>query len=134
MKLSLSIGNKLSSSEGVWVEYDNDVSFKVKFVSPEIIRGIRKGHTKKRWRSNQQIEIINDDTFESELWDKMIEDWKGITVPDSSGNDIEAPCTKENKSKLVAVAAEHANFILEKATDISTFTDVKQEDKEIKNS
>ena len=134
MKLDLSTGSKLSSSEGVWVEFDNDVSFKVRYASPEVIRNIRKGHTKRRWRSNQQIEIVNDDEFDAELWDKMIEAWKGVTMFDSEGKTGEAPCTKENKLKLIDISAEHANFILEKSTDISTFNDIQQEDKEIKNS
>ena len=133
MKLSLSIGDKLSSSEGVWIEFDNDVSFKIKYASPEIIRKLRKGHTKKRWRGGVRIDDTNEDAFESELWDKVIVEWKGITNPDESGKEVEAPCTTKNKLKLIAVSAEHANFIIERAGDISIFTDVAQEDKEIKN-
>lgn len=134
MRLSLSMGADLNAAEGVWVEYDNDVSFKLRYASPEIIRKIRKGYTKKRWRRNEQIEIVNDDAFDTELWDKIIEAWKGITMSNTNtGKEEEAPCTKENKTKLIDISADHGNFILEKATDISTFTDVEQEDKEQKN-
>lgn len=134
MRVDLSIGTKLSSSEGVWVEFDNDVSFKVRYASPEVIRKIRKGHTKRGWRQNARIETVNDDAFDAELWDKVIEDWKGIVIPDDTGKEIIAPCTKENKLKLIDISAEHGSFILEQATDISNFIDVAQEDKETKNS
>ena len=132
MKLSLSIGDKLSSAEGIWVEYDTDVSFKIRYASPEIIRGIRKGHIKKSWRNSERVEIVNEVASDEHLWDKMIEDWKGITEGIGEG-EVPAPCNKANKLKLIAISAEHGNFILENARDLSNFSNIQQEDKELKN-
>ena len=127
MKLDLNTADKLEA-EGIWVEYDKDVSFKIRGTSPKIVQKIRSGNVKKKWRNNQRVEDINDDKYETDLWDYLIEDWKGIYLGEG-----EAKPTRENKKKLAELSTEHANFVLEYASDISNFVDQDQEDKERKN-
>jgi len=104
--------------EAKWFEYDDDVEFKLKYISPEAGRRIRVKHTKKKWKKGVHEEVVNDDAYSDELADYIIADWKGIEVGDQP-----APCTIEWKKKLLDASTDHARFIYNVAQDITNFID-----------
>jgi len=130
MKLDLGKAEKLI--EGVWAEYDNDVKFKIRYVSPKHSRMSRRKFTKMKniqGIRQEQMSRSDEDKWDIDLWDYMIEDWKGIEIDNNP-----APCTKENKKLLADHSADHATFIMDFAMSISNYQDSQQQEIEEKNS
>tara|TARA_R100001530_G_scaffold87103_1_gene60671 strand:- start:8960 stop:9382 length:423 start_codon:yes stop_codon:yes gene_type:complete len=133
MLLDLSVGG-----EGIWAEYDEDVSFKIRFASPESIRKSRNKYVKTKMRGGvrQEIEMSKTDNekWDADLWDMMVEDWKGVVTTDNTGKQTPLECTKVHKKLLADKSGAHANFIMDFAQDINNFVDEKQTEEELKNS
>lgn len=117
------------SEEGIWVRYDDDVEFKIRYVSPAFARKSRLKHTKPKWFRGQQTDDTNQQAWNDDLVDHMLEDWKGVELE----SNVPAPCTKENKQKLMDLSGSHATFIIEQAQDLSLF-DGRDREIERKNS
>jgi hypothetical protein len=115
-------------TDGVWVEYDTDVSFKIRYLMPEKMDEIRNRCAKKKWRQGQQVTETDDKRLNEMLADYVIEDWKGI-----SENGNMASCTPPNKIRLIGKSIEISNFIFGIAGDIANFEKQKREI-ELKNS
>lgn len=127
MKLDLDV--KLD--EGVWAEFDDDVSFKIRCSTPDYIKKSRKKHTKIRWKANQKVEDMNtkeEANWTKELWDHIIQDWKGIEI-----DKVPAECSADNKDRLIKMSGRHANFIQDFSMDIDNYRDKEQQEKEVKN-
>ena len=128
MAINLSNANK---EEGIWVEYDEDVSFKIRHLSPKKTQDMRKGFLKRKTIGGMVHEEMTEKdqkSFDNALFDYMIEDWKGIVLDEN----VPAECTKENKIKLMNYSIDVSAFILEKARKIYEQKAVSQE-QEIKN-
>lgn len=119
MKITLEDAPK----KGVWVEYDEDTSFLIRYAAPDTLRSIRKRHVRDKWFRGQKQEDVNDKAFNDDLIDWVLEDWKGILMPD--GNP--APCNRENKQRFMGLAGSHAQFIIEQAQELSLFQDKQRE-------
>lgn len=124
MSLVLSKNNKMN--EGIWFEYDTEVAFKIRYLSPEKVRQLRKPHVKTKWVRGEQVETINDDAFNDSLNDYIIADWRGV----ESEPGKKADCSLENKKKLVDVNGDVTSFILEMAQNLYQFSIVEQEKQE----
>ncbi len=126
--MTLNISENPKFEEGVWVEFDEDVSFKVRYTTQDTIRKIRKKFVKKKWKRGQEVEDVNEDGASDALYDYILIDWKGIELEPKKP----AKCTPENKKKLINVCANAALFVLHSAQDLANFRD-KQEAQEVKN-
>jgi len=107
--------------EGVWIKYDDDVSFKIRYLSPKAGRKLRKPLVKTKWRASEKVEEVNEQLFDDALIDYMVIDWKGIEF-----GGKKAECTLENKKKLTELFSDVAVFILESAKDHASFIEQKE--------
>lgn len=122
--------NNAENEEGVWVEYDEDVSFKLRHLSPKKTAAIRKKFVTRKLTAGSWSESVQDkDTkkHDKALYDHIIEDWKGVEL----GN-VDAECTADNKVILMDYSIDISNFIIEKAKNIYEQKEQKVEE-EIKN-
>ena len=110
-------------TEGVWVDFDTDVSFKVRYLMPEKAEDIRKACSKKKWRGGNMDERLDDAKHTRMLADYIIQGWKGVVAGDGSPVD----CNAANKVKLLGKSIEISNFIFQTAGDIANFEQKKRE-------
>lgn len=106
----------IDSEVGVWVEYDEDVSFKLRHLSPKKVSDIRKKFISKKIVGGVRQEEIKDKDqkkFDLALYDHIIEDWEGIKLHGSN-----AECNRENKTKLMNGSIDISVFILDEAKKI----------------
>ena len=89
--------------EGIWGDYCEGVRLKIRKLTSEALRFLRKKHSKTvmeldpRTRRMMPIEKINDDAFEDALTDYLIEDYEGIG--DEAGNVL--PLNLESKMLIM---------------------------------
>lgn len=102
--------------EGVWVEYDEEVSFKIRYLSPETTRKIRKSFLKSKYRRHEKVEEIDEDGFNDALINHMIIDWKGIEFDGKP-----AKCDIINKKMLVDLYGDVGIFVIEHSSDHNDF-------------
>lgn len=120
---------KTGSTEGKWFKYADGVEFKIRPLTGNILREVRKSATTTRMQFDSksgrmmQIEDVNEVKFDEAVTDYILEDLKG--VGDEEGNLFEP--TLENK-KLVMDQLSLKDFIWSAAQSL----DVGEE--QIKNS
>ena len=122
--------NNLTKEDGVWVEYDDDVSFKIRHLIPPKVAAMRKKYVTKKRKAGvleENISDANQTKFDEELFDYILEDWKGVVI----GNEA-AECNKENKAKLMTNSINISLFVLEKSREIHE-TDLEIQADEVKN-
>lgn len=79
--------------DGIWKDYDADVSFKIRPFTPKIARDTKKANTSSKKDGGKLIEVVNNDRWNIDILDYVIQDWKGIE--DGSSNPLS--CIRENK-------------------------------------
>ena len=103
-------------SESIWKEYDNDVSIKIRPLTPEYVRESRKKYTKKSTvQRGLTVDNVNEDKWDAALTDHMVDDWKGIV--DKEGNPV--PCELIAKKKLLDKFPDLANWIFKTARELA---------------
>lgn len=130
--MGLDLGKVDKLIEGTWVDYDDEISFKIRYVSPKFSRMSKKKYTKTkviRGSRQENMSRTGEEEWDKDLWDHMIEDWKGITI-----NGKPAECNRENKKMLSDCSTDHANFIMEYAMSVANFQDKEVTEEEVKNS
>lgn len=115
-------------TEGVWFDFDEDVKFKLRYVTPEFVKKSRLKHVKKKFFKGQEQEVVNQSDWDAEMIDYIIEDWQGVIGQDGQP----APCTKENKMAVVMLSASHSTFIFQHASELEHFMN-EQKENELKN-
>lgn len=89
--------------EGIWGNYCEGVRLKIRKLSSEALRFLKKKHSKivmeldSRSRRMVPLEKIDDDAFEDAITDYLIEDWEGIG--DEAGNLL--PLNLESKMLIM---------------------------------
>ena len=56
-----------------------------------------------------EYEEVDEDKRRELTWDKIIVNWKGITIDPSGGEEL--PCVKENKVLLMKKSLQFAQFV-----------------------
>lgn len=103
-------------SESVWKEYDNDVSVKIRPLTPEYIKESRKKNTKKNtMQRGLVVENVNEDKWDDDLSDHMIDGWKGIVDKD---NKL-VPCELNYKKRVLNKFPDLANWIFKTARELA---------------
>lgn len=120
--MAINIDKAPVMAEGVWFGFDEDVSFKIRYLSPEDARRLRKKHVKKRFKHGSETEKIDEDAYNNSLTDYMIADWKGVEL--ETGKP--AACDLINKKKLVDISSEAALAILHFSQELGNYR-VKEE-------
>lgn len=116
--------DKNKNEEGKWVEYEEGVKLKVRPLYASTTRKIRSKCVSVKNTRRGREEILNDDKFEEEMADYLLEDWEGVV--DESGNELE--CTRENKIALLDIQ-DVASFVFNTAREAELNADA-----EVKNS
>ena len=114
--MALKLDKTKDMDDGIWVEYQEGVEFKVRYLLPEKIRQLRKNHVKMKMKRGQLQEVVNDDAYNEDLVDYMVVDWKGVEL---KGKPVE--CNKENKLLLSNVNGNVFLFILDYAEEAQNF-------------
>ena len=122
--MKINIGR--NQEEGIWIVFDEDVSFKIRPGSPKTMRMAARKAKKAVGTDDDVNKFV--DIQDRELWDWILEDWKGVYI----NEETEAECTIENKLKLIEFSHDHSNFILKQSLNLSNFLAIKKE-KEEKN-
>lgn len=125
--MALDLKETPKMEEGVWVDYDEDLSFNIRYLSPKAARKLKKPLVKTKWRGGEKVEDFNEDAYNDALIDYMVIDWEGVEI-----DGKKAECNLANKKKLTELFSEISVFILEAAKDYSEFTEQK-EAKALKN-
>jgi hypothetical protein len=118
--------------QGIWCEYDEDVSIKIKAMTPEFLRKSKNKFVikkKSKRRNAGEEESFDEDGWDDHLVDYVIEDWKGIV----NTNNETVPCVSENKKILMDKFSSLKVWILQESRNLAeTIAEVKSN--EIKNS
>lgn len=135
-----------AESEGVWVNWDDELSFLVNYIGKGIIKEARKKSLVKtaNRRTHQIEESIDDDKFDKELMELSFSSWKGMKVKhlkellDPSITEIVASPDKdelavefseENKGMLTSYYnLSFSRFITSVATEIEVYQKYKEEE------
>ena len=122
----------LTKKNEAWVEYNEDVKFKLRALDRKTMSELRKKATKKKYTATpsgrQIVEEVDDELFDALVFDHIISGWEGIV--DEEGKPL--PCTKENKLMLVNSAPTLANWLLDEAMALFETLSRKKEE-ELKN-
>ena len=108
--------------EGIWSPYGPELTeieqqkkivregYKVRPLRPRNMDHFRKMATHRIWDRNQRVEEVNQEQYNSFLYDFLIEDWEGVYLDEEKTQP--APCTLENKLLLAGLSLDRANFIV----------------------
>jgi len=129
----------LTKKNEAWVEYENEkvrCKFKLRALDRRAIQELRKKAIKKKYiatpAGRQVVEDVDDELFDSLVFDYIIVDWEDII--DDEGKKL--PCTKENKLMVVNSVPNLSNWLLDEAMALfETLSRQKEEElKNLKNS
>lgn len=125
--MALNIGKTKGMDEGVWVDYDEDVSFKLRFLSPDAVRKVKQPleKTKRDHRTGQKTKDVDEIKLTMALLDYVIVDWKGIVIDGKT-----AKCTLENKRQLAGISTKAVTFIMDEIQEEANFEKNQQEKQE----
>lgn len=100
------------------------ISFKLMPLTASKVKKLKEKHTKIKKKANtnasaiQQImdrSKLNEKKYSEDMFDYMIQDWKGILE-----NDIPVPCTKANKASFVDMYDALGEAIISTCSMIAT--------------
>ena len=107
----------LEDSPGVWFDHEEGGRIKLRSISVDKWKEIRKQTVKKKVDYKKiegspvrlEFEEVNEDLQNELFWDEVIVSWEKFF--DGKGNEI--PCTKENKMLLMMRSMKFAKFVNE---------------------
>jgi hypothetical protein len=105
----------LEEKEGVWFEMEGGGRVKIREMSSDDFKEIRKQTVKKKIEYKRvegkaerfMAEDIDDDLQTELFWDHIIIEWENLF--DGKGKEI--PCTRENKVLLLNRSLKFLNFV-----------------------
>ena len=107
----------LEDSPGVWFDHEEGGRIKLRSISADKWKEIRKQTVKKKVDYKKiegspvrlEFEEVNEDLQNELFWDEVIVDWEKFF----DGHDNEIPCTKENKIFLMMRSMKFAKYVNE---------------------
>ncbi len=83
--------------EGVWFDFRDDCRIQLRYLSPLMLRTLKREATRKRFVGEQVVEDFDEELFNRKLSEEIICDWTGFF--DEKGETV--PCTPENRRLLM---------------------------------
>lgn len=125
----------------IWVKYETfDVC--LEYIDRHEMTQMLENSKRRTWKKHQQTEELDEKLFNIQLAEK-IKNWKGLTLGklarltnieiSSVEQEQEVVCNEQNKLALMNEIYGFDRFVMDTASEIQRFRDVKLE-KEIKNS
>ncbi len=114
-------------TEGVWCDYDEKVSVKVRPMTRAKLRELKQQATQKK--KGFRLPQFENELFERLSYDYLIEDWKGIVTP--KGEPV--PCTEKNKVAVCNVFIPFEAWLTATSAELAEQSE-QEKGEEIKNS
>ncbi len=83
--------------EGVWFDFRDGCKVQVRYLSPRMLRSLKREATRKKFAGEQVVEDFDEELFNRRLAEEIICDWTGFS--DERGEPV--PCTAENRQHLM---------------------------------
>lgn len=133
-------------TEGKWFDFDIrgvTIELKVRPLSSEIMKAIRKRHTKKKMKKDPgtrqlvNMDIADEEAISNDMIDHILEEFKGVQVMNEDQVPVDMEVNLENKKLLANTPSVDDNpsvsdFLFDTAKDMAATTTVELE-KQIKN-
>jgi len=114
------------NGEGIWMDYNEEVSVKVRPITKNLMRDFRKKATRKK--GFRGVGDVNEDAYDCAIFEHAIEDWEGIVVP--SGEKLE--CNAKNIGLVVSRLINFSAWVVESSMACAENAEVELAE-EIKN-
>lgn len=104
-------------SQAVWKKYDveGETQVKIKPMTPTMLRTTRANNIDTRNTKVTSLEKVNDEEWDKDLFDELIEDWKGFI----DKNDKPIPCTRDNKIIVIEKFNSIKQWVLAEARELA---------------
>lgn len=116
------------TKESVWFDFREDCQVQIQYLSPRILRVLKREATRKEFVGGQLVEDFDEELFNKRLAEEIISDWTGFC--DERGETI--PCTPENRRLLMDNWTEFNLFVQNASANLERCQHQKEE-REIKN-
>lgn len=119
------IGSKEQQEEGVWVQFEKEVKFKLVHSNarePQAFynRGLMKIRRKTPRGMEPPPDKLEALTIEM-LVEHVVKGWEGLTTKNAQGEQVPFPFTKENCTRLLTQSALIRDFVANEAMDVENF-------------
>lgn len=113
----------LDEQPGVWFDLEGGGRVRIRSMSPETLKAIRKQAVKKRIEYKRvdgkaerfEVEEVNEDLQNELFWDHVIVDWQNFF----DRNSQPIPCTRENKVLLLSRSAMFGRVLADALKQVS---------------